>query len=101
MSAPVNSQITDAVTQANVKVLGDAPPMALSQLYQVIGGAIDMCLDIGLTRQQIADTMMQAAADEGISLLYKGEIPEKGLTDQQVIDYLRGIIKEHTDQLSQ
>jgi hypothetical protein len=27
--APVNGQITDAVTQANVKVLGDAPAMAM------------------------------------------------------------------------
>jgi len=30
----VNDQITDAVTQANVKVLGDAPAQALSALVQ-------------------------------------------------------------------
>ena len=29
---PVNPQITDAVTQANVKVLGDAPAMAMAQI---------------------------------------------------------------------
>ena len=35
----VNSQITDAVTQANVKVLADAPAMALGSLYQSMAQA--------------------------------------------------------------
>jgi len=30
----VNSQITDSITQANTKVLGDAPAMAMGNLYQ-------------------------------------------------------------------
>lgn len=29
----VNDTITDAVTQANVKVLGDAPAVAMGNLY--------------------------------------------------------------------
>ena len=33
-NTPVNGMITDAVTQANVKVLGDAPAMAMGSLYQ-------------------------------------------------------------------
>ncbi|SNR85077.1 MULTISPECIES: RebB family R body protein [unclassified Azospirillum] len=32
---PVNAQITDAVTQSNVKVVGDAPAVALGSLSQV------------------------------------------------------------------
>ena len=32
--ATVNDQITDAVTQVNVKVLGEAPAEALGSLYQ-------------------------------------------------------------------
>ena len=36
----VNNQITDSVTQANVKVLGDAPAMALSMLYQATAQAL-------------------------------------------------------------
>lgn len=31
---PVNSQITDAVTQTNVKVVGEAPAQAMGNLYQ-------------------------------------------------------------------
>ncbi len=30
----VNGQITDAVTQSNVKVLGDSPAMAMGAIYQ-------------------------------------------------------------------
>ena len=32
---PVNGQITDAVTQANVKVLGDAPAMAMGAILSI------------------------------------------------------------------
>lgn len=34
----VNDQITDAVTQANVKVLGDAPAQALAPIAQTLVG---------------------------------------------------------------
>ncbi|MCR3859464.1 RebB family R body protein, partial [Pseudomonas aeruginosa] len=38
MSFPtaVNDQITDAVTQSNVKVVGEAPAMALGTIYQTM-----------------------------------------------------------------
>ena len=34
LPTPVNGMITDAITQANVKVLGDAPAMAMGAIYQ-------------------------------------------------------------------
>ncbi|MGV8520989.1 RebB family R body protein, partial [Pseudomonas aeruginosa] len=38
MSFPtaVNDQLTDAVTQSNAKVLGQAPALALGTVYQTI-----------------------------------------------------------------
>ncbi|MCO3897341.1 R body protein RebB-like protein, partial [Pseudomonas aeruginosa] len=38
MSFPtaVNNQITDAVTQSNVKVIGEAPAMALGSIFQTM-----------------------------------------------------------------
>ena len=36
----VNNQITDSVTQANVKVLADAPAMAMANLYQATAQAL-------------------------------------------------------------
>ena len=35
----VNSQITDSITQANTKVLGDAPAIAMGNLYQATAQA--------------------------------------------------------------
>jgi len=32
----VNSQITDAVTQTNVKVVAEAPAMAMGSIYQTM-----------------------------------------------------------------
>ena len=34
LPTPVNGQITDAVTQSNVKVLGDGPALAMGAIYQ-------------------------------------------------------------------
>jgi hypothetical protein len=36
----INDQITDAVTQANVKVLGDAPATAMGNLFQAAAQAL-------------------------------------------------------------
>ncbi len=36
----VNDQITDSVTQANTKVLGDAPAVAVGNLYQATAQAL-------------------------------------------------------------
>jgi hypothetical protein len=38
MTTPTEThgQITDAVTQCNTKVLGDAPPMAMGSIYQTM-----------------------------------------------------------------
>jgi hypothetical protein len=39
-AADPDSQITDSVTQSNVKVIGEAPAMAMGSLYQTIAGAM-------------------------------------------------------------
>ena len=36
----VNNQITDSITQANVQVLGDAPAVAMGNLYQATAQAL-------------------------------------------------------------
>ena len=66
----VNSQITDAVTQANVKVLGDAPAMAMGNLYQATGQALGNAAHNATAAQQNANTVMQATTTQGVALLY-------------------------------
>ena len=56
----VNSQITDSVTQANVKVLGDAPAMAMGNLYQATSQALGNAAHNATTAQQQAAVLAQA-----------------------------------------
>lgn len=56
----VNSQITDAVTQTNVKVLGDAPAMAMGNLYQATAQALGNAAHNATTAQQQGAVLAQA-----------------------------------------
>lgn len=42
---PVNSQITDAVTQTNVKVLGEAPAQSMALVYQTMAHSISLAME--------------------------------------------------------
>ena len=44
-STPVNDQITDAVTQTNVKVLGEAPAQAMALVYQTMAHSISLAME--------------------------------------------------------
>ncbi len=66
----VNSQITDSVTQANVKVLGDAPAQAMGSLYQSIGASTGIASGNAVTTQQQANVIHQACSTLGVTLLY-------------------------------
>ena len=66
----VNPQITDAVTQTNVKILGDAPGMAMGNLYQATGQALANAAHNATTAQQNANTILQATTTQGVALLY-------------------------------
>jgi hypothetical protein len=50
LPTPVNGQITDAVTQANVKVLGDAPAMAMGAIYQSLAHSTGILFSFGCRR---------------------------------------------------
>ena len=65
----VNSQITDAVTQANVKVLGDAPAMAMGNLYQATGQALSNAAHNAASSQQQTNVTAQAATTMGVATL--------------------------------
>ncbi len=42
---PVNGQITDAVTQTNVKVLGEAPAQSMALVYQTMAHSISLAME--------------------------------------------------------
>ena len=66
----VNDQITDSVTQANVTVLGDAPAVALGNLYQATAQALSNAAHNATTDQQQATITMQAATTAGVTTLF-------------------------------
>lgn len=66
----VNSQITDSVTQANVKVLGDAPAMALGSFYQATAQALANAAHNATNSQQQSNVTAQAATTMGVATLY-------------------------------
>ena len=65
----VNSQITDAVTQSNVKVVGEAPAMALGSLYQTIAQAAGLAAQNAVSNQQAANQVAQAVATRCVDVL--------------------------------
>lgn len=71
MGDTVNSQVTDAVTQTNVKVLAEAPAMAMGSLYQTIGNSVAMAAANAVYAQQQANVTYQAATTLGITKLFE------------------------------
>jgi hypothetical protein len=70
--APVNDQITDAVTQANVKVVANSPAQAMGQLYQATAVALGNAAHNAVAAQQQAQIAAQAATTQGVALLLGG-----------------------------
>jgi hypothetical protein len=66
----VNSQITDSVTQVNTKVLGDAPAIAMGNLYQATAQALALAALNATNAQQQSNMTAQASTTMGVTTLY-------------------------------
>ena len=67
---PVNGQITDAVTQANVKVVGEAPAMAMGAIYQSLAHSTGILYENATSSQQQLAIAAQAATNQGVIQIY-------------------------------
>jgi hypothetical protein len=70
----VNDQITDAVTQANVKVLADAPAVAMGSLYQALAQAAGAAAQNAVAHQQNANNVALAVATRCVNALVGGPL---------------------------
>ena len=70
--ANVNAQITDAVTQANVKVLGDAPAQAMGSLYQATAQTMANAVQNATANQQNVNQLSVAVVTRCIENLVGG-----------------------------
>ena len=67
MSDTVNSQITDAVTQSNVKVVAEAPAMAMGNVYQTLAHSIGLLFENSVNQQQQASILSQAVTTQCVT----------------------------------
>ncbi|MBN8738965.1 MAG: RebB family R body protein [Xanthomonadaceae bacterium] len=66
----VNSQITDAVTQTNVKVVAEAPAHAMATVYQSLAHSVGLLFENAVATQQQQNILAQAATTQGIMQIY-------------------------------
>ncbi|NEO33558.1 MAG: hypothetical protein F6K36_24655 [Symploca sp. SIO3C6] len=81
----VSTQVTDAVTQANVKVLGDSPALSLSNLYQTISQSLSLSVQNAVMAQQQSNLIHQAVTTQGVSLLYSVNTAAIGAVARQTL----------------
>lgn len=70
MAETVNGQITDAVTQSNVKVVGEAPAMAMGTLYQSMAHSTGLMFENAVNNQNQQNILAQAATTQGVMQIY-------------------------------
>ena len=67
---PVNEQITDAVTQSNVKVVAESPAMAIANVYQTAAHSTGIMFENAVSAQNQQNIVTQAATTQGIAQIY-------------------------------
>lgn len=67
---PVNNQITDAVTQSNVKVVAEAPAIALGNVYQTAAQSTGILFENAINNQNQQNILEQAATTKGVMQIY-------------------------------
>jgi uncharacterized protein (DUF2147 family) len=66
----VNQQITDAVTQTNVKVTADSPAMAMGNIYQSMAHSTAILFENAVNAQNQQNILGQAATTQGVMQIY-------------------------------
>ncbi len=66
---PVNSQITDAVTQSNVKVLGEAPAQSMALVYQTMAHSISLAMENAQQAQGGLQQIGNAVTSSAITMI--------------------------------
>lgn len=80
----LNSQITDSVTQANVKVLGDSPAISVSNLYIATSQALANSAHNATNSAMEAGVASRAAMTQGVAALLVLDTAATGKAAQQI-----------------
>jgi hypothetical protein len=90
MADIVNPQITDAVTQTNVKVLAEAPAMAMGTLYQTMAHSLGILMENAVTSQQNMNVIGQASVTQGVAMIYSIDTASTGVSTKEILDSKQG-----------
>ncbi|EFO30879.1 RebB like protein [Roseibium sp. TrichSKD4] len=69
MADAVNAQVTDAVTQTNVKVVAEAPAQVIASLYQVASHASGLSIQNAVHSQQAMNQVTTAVVSKTCQLI--------------------------------
>lgn len=69
LPTPVNGQITDAVTQNNLTVLGSAPAHAMGVLYQTMAQTTSIGIQNATSNQQKTNELAAAVLTRCVAVL--------------------------------
>jgi hypothetical protein len=70
MASTVNSQVTDSITEVDTEVIGNAPSIAMGNLYQATAQALANAAHNATVIQQQANILGQAVTAQGVALIY-------------------------------
>ena len=80
----VNPQVTDSITQVNVKNLGDAPAMAMGQIYQTMSHSTGLVFENAVNAQHQLNLAAQAATVTGVSELFTLDTAEQAVAASKI-----------------
>lgn len=90
----INPQVTDAVTPANTKTLGESPASAISQLYEALAYSMGIAFQNAVSAQQQMNAISQAATNQGVVLLFSSDTLTSALSDPSLV---AAIGRQHSD----
>ena len=82
----VNHQITDAVTQTNVKVVAEAPAMALGNVYQSAAHSTGLMFENAVNAQAQQNILAQTATTQGVMQIYSVDTIADAISVAKMID---------------
>jgi len=85
MANIVAPQITDAVTQTNVKVVAEAPAMAMGSVYQTAAHSTGLMFENAVNAQSQQNILAQTATTQGVMQIYSFDTVADALAISQML----------------
>ncbi|MBI4662253.1 MAG: RebB family R body protein [Verrucomicrobia bacterium] len=81
----LNSQITDSVSEVNLKVLADAPALASAEVYVATSQALANAAHNATTGQSQTNLTAHASLVQSVATLFSLDIATTGIGTQKIL----------------